>query len=119
MNTDLEHVRYLLAETTTFTHVDHPLFPADAASGLPHVLELDLNGDGGKKNVPPRRSAYQLRDYIVTILANLKEHPTAIQDFFNPSIRLFRLTRYSEDYESNFMIVREGVETAVSCADLW
>jgi hypothetical protein len=101
-----------------FKYVDHPLFPADADSGLPHVLEMNHDEDVEGNDASSVKNDHQLCDYIVTLLANLKEHPTAIQDFFNPKFRLIRFVRYPGKDSKGFMIVREGNEVAVSYSKL-
>jgi hypothetical protein len=67
-----------------YEFVDHPLFPATSASGLPRVLKT-IDAEAGGSGTQPR-----ICDIVVTFLDNLSH--TAVEKSFNPGVKEFRVT---------------------------
>tara|TARA_R110002003_G_scaffold39_6_gene2440 strand:- start:628 stop:930 length:303 start_codon:yes stop_codon:yes gene_type:complete len=67
-----------------YEFVDHPLFPANSASGLPRVFKI-IDAEPGGSGTQPR-----ICDIVVTFLHNLSD--TAVEKFFNPDVTEFRVT---------------------------
>jgi hypothetical protein len=109
-----------LRSTATMAFVeykDHPLFPAAAPRGQAHVLEDSIGCDEEGPGQMPRPD-YQLCDFITTLLYKLEQYPNALQDFFNPEIKSFKLVRHYGDGKicgiRPFMIWRRQYDVIVS-----
>ena len=105
-------------EMQLFKYRDHPLLPADALPGRPHVLERISAGEPNKYDELANKTEHQLCDFIATTLYNLKEYPTAIQHFFAPGVKSFSFTRFDDTgmkgEMENLKISRKGNEITVS-----
>jgi hypothetical protein len=66
---------------------DHPLLPADAPGGQPHII--DITADKEDLHLKYAR----LCDFVATVLHHLESHPDALKDFFDPKVKSFKFLR--------------------------
>jgi hypothetical protein len=92
---------------------DRPHFSANAPTGQAHIFELD--GDIMRyfhEGLP--RGGNELCDFITTLLHNLKDHPDALTNFFDPAVKTFKFLRYGVANMLPLAILRHEKTVVVS-----
>jgi predicted esterase YcpF (UPF0227 family) len=84
------HSWLLVVIMPEYHYQNHNLFPAHVPVGQPHILKIVDDQVRSKiwenSLVEPR-----LCDFIATVLYKLTRCPAAINDFFNPAVKSFRI----------------------------
>lgn len=72
---------------------DHPLLPSNAPKGQPHIIKDSQQNNDFLYDVYETDGKPNLCDFIATVLHRLKDHPTALHDFFDQTITSFKFLR--------------------------
>ena len=96
---------------------DHPLLPLDAPQGQPHIIKDGQQDSTALNSIYSKHSKpADLCDFFVTVLHRLEGHSTALENFFDPTIRSFKFLRVEKKggCQMSSMIWRKENEVLVS-----